>query len=198
MGHPGEGLHELQVQDRGSLHSWWSFIEYADCQYVSLLIVFYFNKIGWFSAVFCHLKERRKKFRSYRCHPVYWWGSEFLIWIWLHIKNCLMTPSVPVVQEHPSEKGMYVYRMYGKFDDVTATEFLSVQLDMSDFRSTWDNSTAECTVLGKWPNSSVYSWICQTFAAPGTIVLQSVQYWVSDPVPQRTAGYVRLSLHLGQ
>jgi hypothetical protein len=76
-----------------------------------------------------------------------------------------VTSSSSVVQEHPSEKGMYVYRMYGKFDDVTATEFLSVQLDMSDFRS---------------------------------IVLQSVQYWVSDPVPQCTAGYVRLSLHLGQ
>jgi hypothetical protein len=40
-----------------------SFIEYVDCQYVSLLIVFYFNKIGQFSAVLCHLKERRKKFR---------------------------------------------------------------------------------------------------------------------------------------
>ncbi len=48
-----------------------SFIEYVDCQYVSLLIFFYVNKIGWFSAVLCHLKERRKKFRIYRCHPVY-------------------------------------------------------------------------------------------------------------------------------
>ncbi len=47
-----------------------SFIESGDCQYVSLLIVFYFNKIGWFSAVLCHLNERRKKFRIYRCHPV--------------------------------------------------------------------------------------------------------------------------------
>jgi hypothetical protein len=46
-----------------------SFIEYDDCQYVSLQMFFYFNKIGWFSAVLCHLKERRKKFRIYRCHP---------------------------------------------------------------------------------------------------------------------------------
>jgi hypothetical protein len=37
-----------------------SFIEYVDCQCVSLLIFFYFNKIGWFSALLCHLKERRK------------------------------------------------------------------------------------------------------------------------------------------
>ncbi len=48
-----------------------SFIESVDCQYVSLLIVFYFNKIGWFSAVLYHFKERRKKFRIYRCHPVH-------------------------------------------------------------------------------------------------------------------------------
>jgi hypothetical protein len=47
-----------------------SFIEFVDCQCVSLLIFLYFNKIGWFSAVLCHLKERRKKFRIYRCHPV--------------------------------------------------------------------------------------------------------------------------------
>ncbi len=33
-------------------------------------ICFYFNKIGWFSAVLCHFKVRRKKFRIYRCHPV--------------------------------------------------------------------------------------------------------------------------------
>jgi hypothetical protein len=48
-----------------------SFIEYVDCQYISLQIFFYFNKIGWFSAVLCHFKERRKKFRIYRCYPVY-------------------------------------------------------------------------------------------------------------------------------
>jgi hypothetical protein len=34
-----------------------SFIEYVDCQCVSLLIYFYFNKIGLFSAVLCHLKK---------------------------------------------------------------------------------------------------------------------------------------------
>ncbi len=50
------------------------FIEYVDSEYVSVLTVFYFNKIGCFSAVLCHLKERRKKFRIYRCHPVYYWS----------------------------------------------------------------------------------------------------------------------------
>ncbi len=47
-----------------------SFIEYVDCQYVSLLIFFYFTKIGWLSALLFHFRERRKKFRIYRCHPV--------------------------------------------------------------------------------------------------------------------------------
>ncbi len=42
-------------------------------------VFFDFNKIGWFSAVLCHLKERRKKFRIYRCHPVY----KFLTDIWV-------------------------------------------------------------------------------------------------------------------
>jgi hypothetical protein len=30
----------------------------------------YFNEIGWFSAVLCHFKKARLKFRIYRCHPV--------------------------------------------------------------------------------------------------------------------------------
>ena len=37
-------------------------------------------------------------------------------------------------QEHPEGSGLYAYKMYGKFDDVTAHEFLEVQLDMSEFR----------------------------------------------------------------
>ncbi len=60
-----------------------SFIEYVDCRCVSLLIFFYFNKIGWFSAVLCHLKESRKKFRIYRCHPVHFIGSQ----VNLHFRN---------------------------------------------------------------------------------------------------------------
>ena len=46
-------------------------------------------------------------------------------------------------REHPTRKGMYEYKMYGSFDDVTAEEFLSVQLDMTEFRLTWDKSTAQ-------------------------------------------------------
>ena len=46
-------------------------------------------------------------------------------------------------REHRTRKGMYEYKMYGSFDDVTAEEFLSVQLDMTEFRLTWDKSTAQ-------------------------------------------------------
>lgn len=34
-------------------------------------------------------------------------------------------------QEHPEHKGLYAYKMYGKFDDVTALEFLEVQVSSS-------------------------------------------------------------------
>ncbi len=70
QGHPGEGLHELQDQDRGCLHSWRQFYWICGLPICISAHFFYFNKIGWFSAVLFHLKERRKKFRIYRCHPV--------------------------------------------------------------------------------------------------------------------------------
>ena len=31
-------------------------------------------------------------------------------------------------QEHPEQKGHYAYKMYGRFDDVSAFEFLEVQV----------------------------------------------------------------------
>lgn len=50
-------------------------------------------------------------------------------------------------QEHPEQKGLYAYKMYGRFDDVTAYEFLEVQMDVSAFRLSWDKSTAQCYVI---------------------------------------------------
>ena len=32
-------------------------------------------------------------------------------------------------QEHPEHKGHFAYKMYGRFDDVTALEFLEVQVN---------------------------------------------------------------------
>ena len=45
---------------------------------------------------------------------------------------------------HCSKKGLYHYKLYGKFDDVTVWEFLAVQLDLSQYRLGWDSSTARC------------------------------------------------------
>ena len=47
-------------------------------------------------------------------------------------------------REHTSKRGLYEYKLYGKFDDVTVWEFLAVQLDLSQFRHSWDTSTAQC------------------------------------------------------
>ena len=40
-----------------------------------------------------------------------------------------------------------VFQMYGRFDDVTASEFLDIQMDLSELRLKWDNSTAQCHII---------------------------------------------------
>ena len=50
-------------------------------------------------------------------------------------------------REHPEHRGLYAYKMYGRFDDVSAKEFLEVQMDVSAFRLSWDISTAQCHIL---------------------------------------------------
>jgi hypothetical protein len=54
-----------------------SFIEYVYCQCVSLLIYFYFNKIGWFSAVLCHLKKKKKKNSGFIAATLYSCAAAF-------------------------------------------------------------------------------------------------------------------------
>ena len=39
--------------------------------------------------------------------------------------------------------------MYGRFDDVTAQEFLEIQMDLSEFRLKWDISTAQCHIINQ-------------------------------------------------
>lgn len=62
--------------------------------------------------------------------------------------------------EHPQNRGNYMYKMYGKFHDVSLDEFLSVQLDTSSFRRSWDTNTNECKVIDtkKDDGSVVYYW----------------------------------------
>ena len=47
-------------------------------------------------------------------------------------------------KEHRQKKGLYHYKLYGRFDDVSVWEFLAVQLDLSKYRLGWDTSTAQC------------------------------------------------------
>ena len=47
-------------------------------------------------------------------------------------------------KEHAKKKGLYHYKLYGVFDDITVWEFLAVQLDLTKFRLGWDSSTAVC------------------------------------------------------
>ena len=50
--------------------------------------------------------------------------------------------------------------MYGDFSDVTADEFLAVQLDMSEFRLSWDRSAAQCGLVDTDPAGPgiIYHW----------------------------------------
>jgi len=61
-------------------------------------------------------------------------------------------------RQHSSMKGMYEYKMYGSFADVTAEEFLFVQNDLSRFRTSWDSSTKEVSQLAEEGSSVVYYW----------------------------------------
>jgi hypothetical protein len=67
-------------------------------------------------------------------------------------------------QEHPAGSGLYAYKMYGHFSDVTPSEFVEVQLDMSAYRLQWDESTAQCHLMEgeEMPDgkslSQIYYW----------------------------------------
>ncbi len=70
-------------------------------------------------------------------------------------------------QEHPQLAGLYAYKMYGKFDDVSANEFLSVQVDTSEFRLSWDRGTAQCHILEQKKSA----------ALPDSREVNHVYYW---------------------
>merc|ERR1719209_1045165 len=59
---------------------------------------------------------------------------------------------------HPTLQGMYEYKMYGNFGDVTAEEFLAVQNDLTKFRASWDASTKQLGSLAEEGSSVVYHW----------------------------------------
>ncbi|XP_040564985.1 phosphatidylcholine transfer protein isoform X2 [Lepeophtheirus salmonis] len=48
---------------------------------------------------------------------------------------------------HPKLDGLYAYKMYGRFHDVSPKEFLAAQLDVSESRKSWDTSTVDCKTI---------------------------------------------------
>jgi len=49
-------------------------------------------------------------------------------------------------KEHESYRGLYAYKMYGRLEDVSAHDFLRVQVD-TNFRKRWDTSASELLVI---------------------------------------------------
>lgn len=55
-------------------------------------------------------------------------------------------------REEPNTSGLYAYKVYGKFSDVTAEEFLQVQVDV-DYRKVWDSTAQELEIIDTDPKS---------------------------------------------
>lgn len=87
------------------------------------------------NVTYCHCKDKKPSVYGVKVNDEAW--TPFL-----ERKNILVWR-----QEHPDLPGLYAYKMYGRFDDVTADEFLDVQTDLTDFRLSWDKGTAQCHVL---------------------------------------------------
>lgn len=49
-----------------------------------------------------------------------------------------------------SDSGLYAYKVYGSFSDVSAADFLQVQLDV-EYRKEWDNTAKELKVIDTDP-----------------------------------------------
>lgn len=50
--------------------------------------------------------------------------------------------------------GLYAYKVYGSFDDVSAEDFLQVQIDI-DYRKEWDHTAKQLTVIETDPENSI-------------------------------------------
>jgi len=61
-------------------------------------------------------------------------------------------------REHEHLPGLYRYKLYGHFQDVTVWEFLAVQLDLTKFRLSWDSNTVDCRQVAEEDQGLVYYW----------------------------------------
>lgn len=51
-------------------------------------------------------------------------------------------------QPHPQYAGLYVYKVYGYYDDISAEDFLAAQLDIN-YRKQWDDTAQKLEVVEK-------------------------------------------------
>lgn len=52
----------------------------------------------------------------------------------------------------PGSGGLFAYKVYGSFSDVTAEDFLRVQIDV-DYRKQWDPTAQELQIIESDPKS---------------------------------------------
>ncbi|XP_020287537.1 stAR-related lipid transfer protein 7, mitochondrial-like isoform X2 [Pseudomyrmex gracilis] len=55
-------------------------------------------------------------------------------------------------KKEPDSGGLFAYKVYGSFSDVTADDFLQVQIDV-DYRKQWDPTAQELQIIETDPNS---------------------------------------------
>lgn len=55
-------------------------------------------------------------------------------------------------KEEPNSGGLYAYKVYGSFADVTADDFLQAQIDV-EYRKEWDPTARELQILDTDPQS---------------------------------------------
>lgn len=98
------------------------------------------NVQSWYTS-FSVLRHRRRYMglRALTVGDLFWRGKTF--WFGEEIiQHCrlsfLFQWSHSIILDL---QGMYEYKMYGSFSDVTAEEFLFVQNDLTKFRLSWDN-----------------------------------------------------------
>lgn len=59
-------------------------------------------------------------------------------------------------REEPNSGGLFAYKVYGSFDDVTAEDFLQTQIDV-DYRMKWDSTARELQIIDTDPKSQTSS-----------------------------------------
>lgn len=57
-------------------------------------------------------------------------------------------------KEEPNSGGLYVYKVFGSFSDVSAEDFLRVQVDV-DYRKEWDPTARRLEIIDSDPRSEM-------------------------------------------